>query len=37
MWHPKKIIQMDVFTGQKQIQRYRKQNYRNQRGTGGEG
>lgn len=37
MWNPKKIIQMDLFTEQKQIQRHRKQNYRNQRGTGGGG
>ena len=37
MWNLKKMIQMNLFTKQKQTQRHRKQTYGYQRRKGGEG
>ena len=36
MWNLKKMIQMNLFTKQKQTHRHRKQTYGYQRGKGGE-
>ena len=37
MWNLIKMIQMNLYTKQKQTHRYRKQTYGYQRGKGGEG
>ena len=36
MWNLKKIIEINLFTKQKQTHRHRKQTYDYQRGSGGE-